>query len=223
MGGPPGRATEEMSHAGDARTGAAACAEPRRLSKEVRRDRLIDAVVDLIEAGQPDEVTMESVAEASGVSRALVYRHFANRNELLAATYRREAAALHDALASAVAAAPSLVEMYRVLVRGSLDAASARRDGVFAALRSAGTFNRELRAEQRARDTQTVRGFAARAAKELGLDPPVATAASVLLLGAIDPLVAQWRRRPTAANAALLEGIYLEMVRGAYGTDQGRP
>jgi AcrR family transcriptional regulator len=191
----------------------------RRVSREARRDLLIDAVVALIEAGRLDEVTMESVAEGAGVSRALVYQHFANRNDLLAAAYRREAGTLHDELAAEVAAATSVVGMYRALVRGSLRATTASRDGVFAALRSAGTNNRDLRSEQRNRDVTTVRAFAARAVRELGVEPAQATAATVLLLGAIDPLVAQWRRRPTEANAVLLEEVYVRMVSGGLGID----
>jgi AcrR family transcriptional regulator len=191
----------------------------RRVSREARRDLLIDAVVALIEAGRLDEVTMESVAERAGVSRPLVYRHFANRNDLLAAAYRREASTLHDELAAEVAAATSVVEMYRTLVRCSLRATTASRDGVFAALRAAGTNNRDLRTEQRNRDVTTVRAFAARAVRELGVEPAQATAATVLLLGAIDPLVAQWRRRPSEANAALLEEVYVRMVLGGLGID----
>jgi AcrR family transcriptional regulator len=191
----------------------------RRVSREARRDLLIDAVVALIEAGRLDEVTMESVAERAGVSRPLVYRHFANRNDLLAAAYRREASTLHGELAAEVAAATSVVEMYRTLVRGSLRATTASRDGVFAALRAAGTNNRGLRTEQRNRDVTTVRAFAARAVRELGVEPARATAATVLLLGAIDPLVAQWRRRPSEANAALLEEVYVRMVLGGLGID----
>jgi AcrR family transcriptional regulator len=191
----------------------------RRVSREARRDLLIDAVVALIEAGRLDEVTMESVAERAGVSRPLVYRHFANRNDLLAAAYRREASTLHDELAAEVATATSVVEMYRTLVRGSLRATTASRDGVFAALRAAGTNNRDLRTEQRNRDVTTVRAFAARAVRELGVEPAQATAATVLLLGAIDPLVAQWRRRPSEANAALLEAVYVRMVLGGLGID----
>jgi hypothetical protein len=55
--------------------------------------------------------------------------------------------------------------------------------------------------------------------RELGVEPAQATAATVLLLGAIDPLVAQWRRRPTEANAVLLEEIYVRMVSGGLGID----
>lgn len=191
------------------------------MSRSVRHDALIDAVVALVAAGDVEDVTMETVAERAGVSRPLVYKHFANRGELLAAAYRREATALHDELAAEIAAAPTLIDMYRTLVRGALRTAVDRRDGVFAALRSAGARNRELRHEQRLRDVETVRAFSAQAVREYRFGRKEATAATVLLLSAVDPLVAQWRLRPTPENAALLEEIFLRMVEGGYAFKNG--
>jgi AcrR family transcriptional regulator len=186
------------------------------MSRSVRHDALIDAVVELVTTGDVEDVSMETVAERAGVSRPLVYKHFANRGELLAAAYRREATALHGELAAEVAAAGTLIDMYRTLVRGALCAAVDRRDGVFAALRSAGAQNRDLRQEQRLRDVETVRAFSAQAVREYQLDRREATAATVLLLGAIEPLVTQWRLRPTPGNAALLEETFIRMVNGGY-------
>jgi AcrR family transcriptional regulator len=186
------------------------------MSRSVRHDALIDAVVELVTTGDVEDVSMETVAERAGVSRPLVYKHFANRGELLAAAYRREATALHDELAAEIAAATTLIDMYRALVRGAFRAAVDRRDGVFAALRSAGARNRELRQEQRLRDVETVRAFSAQAVREYRLGRREATAATVLLLGAIEPLITQWRLRPTPGNAALLEEIFIRMVNGGY-------
>jgi len=186
------------------------------MSRSVRHDALLDAVVELVTAGDVEDVSMETVAERAGVSRPLVYKHFANRGELLAAAYRREATALHEELAAEIAAATTLLDMYRTLVRGALRAAIDHRDGVFAALRSAGARNRELRHEQRGRDVETVRAFAARAGREYRLGRREATAATVLLLGAVEPLVTQWRLRPTPENAAVLEEIFIRMVEGGY-------
>ena len=190
-------------------------AEPSRLSREVRRDALLDAALALIGADGVEAVSMEAVAEGAGVSRPLVYKHFANRGELLAAVYRRESVTLYYELSAEVAAAGSLEDMYRILIRGCLRAAK-ERGPVFIALRQAGAWTRDLRREQRGRDRDTVRAFADRATGERQLDRAAATSATVVVLGAIDPLLAQWRRRPTAAHARLLEEIYLNIVRAAY-------
>jgi AcrR family transcriptional regulator len=188
--------------------------ESGRLTRADRRDALLDAAVELVVTGDADAVSMEAVAERAGVSRPLVYKHFANRGELLAAVYRREATLLHRELAAEVGAAATVEEMFRTLIRGALQAA-AERGHVFSALRSAGGRSHELRREQRGRDVETVRAFAGRAMRELGLDRRYATATTATLLAAIDPVLTQWRLRPTADQAQLLEEIYVGMVRGA--------
>ena len=198
--------------------------ESARLTRAERRDALLDAAVALATSGDVAAVSMETVAERAGVSRPLVYKQFANRNELLAAVYQREAVHLHRDLATEVGSANSLEGMFRTLIRGSLRAAG-ERGHVFASLRSAGAWNRELRHEQRARDANTVRAFSARAATELGIDRRDATAATATLLAAIDPVLAQWRVRPTEEHAALLEEIYMGMVGGVFDalrTGRGR-
>src|SRR6185437_4284278 len=90
--------------------------EPTRLARSNRRDALLDAAADLVAAGDVESVSMEAVAEQAGVSRPLVYKHFANRSELLAALYQRESALLHSELAAEVQAAVTLEEMFRALI-----------------------------------------------------------------------------------------------------------
>src|SRR4051794_2132750 len=98
---------------------------------------LLDAAAEMVAAGEIDQVSMETVAERAGVSRALVYKHFANRHDLLTALYERESAHLHARLATDVEQAGSLEEMIRALVDGAL-AAQARRGATFAALAASG-------------------------------------------------------------------------------------
>src|ERR1700685_2036779 len=113
----------------------------RRLHSSARRDALLGAAVALVRTKSGQEVSMEAVAEHAGVSRPLVYKHFANRDELLAAAYQREASTLHQDLASEVASAASVEEMYRVLLLGSMRA-TVERGQTLAALRAAGRWNR---------------------------------------------------------------------------------
>jgi AcrR family transcriptional regulator len=189
-----------------------------RLEGSARRDALLDAAVALVASSGVHDVSMETVAEYAGVSRPLVYKHFANRDGLLAAAYRREAAALHAELASEVAAAGNVEGMYRALLRGSIRA-TAERGQIFTALRAAGGWNRDIRREQRSRDLGTVRGFAAVAARQFGLDRKRAASVTAVLLGALDAVLAQWRVDPSEPNARLLEETYLAMVIGAYSVE----
>jgi AcrR family transcriptional regulator len=191
-----------------------------RLQSSARRDALLDAAVALVRAKGVQVVSMEAVAERAGVSRPLVYKHFANRDELLAAAYRREASKLHQDLASEVAAAGSIEEMYRALLQGSMRA-TLEKGQIFTALRDAGGWNRDIRREQRSRDRQTVRAFAAAAARRYGLERSRSTAVTAVLLGALDAVLAQWRLDPSQENRKILEETYLAMVAGAYSVDSG--
>ena len=182
-----------------------------RLGRDERRELLLDTAVAIAEAGSLDDVTMEAVAERAGVSRPLLYKHFANRDELLGAVYRREAAELHERLAASVSSAGSLEAMFDALVSGALDAAG-DRGALFAALRSAGGWTRDVRREQRARDTDTSRAFASVARRE-GLDPAKAGPATAMLLTLVDSVVAQWRAKPSKERADLLRETYMTIVR----------
>ncbi|HVT78884.1 MAG TPA: helix-turn-helix domain-containing protein [Acidimicrobiales bacterium] len=178
-----------------------------------RRDTLLDSAATLIEAGGADAVTMEAVAEHAGVSRPLVYKHFANRSELLQALYARESEALHVHLASAVAGATTLEEMLRALVRGSLEAQAAR-GATFATLRAAGSRTVERKQEQRRRDAATLRFFLREAMARFGLEEKQARAGVAIVLGAIDAVLSAWRARPTKEQAQLLEDTYVTMAMG---------
>jgi AcrR family transcriptional regulator len=192
---------------------AAPTLDGARLTSADRRDLLLDAAAGLVAEGDVEAVSMDTVAERAGVSRPLVYKHFSNRNEVLAALYRRESALLHAELAAAVSATTTVEEMFRALIRGALDA-QATRGATFAALRAAGVRTRDRRDEQRSRDRTTLRYFAAKAVRQFGLDEGQARPAVAILLGAIDAVLAQWRTRPTREYAAVLEDTYVSLVVG---------
>lgn len=193
-----------------------------RLQSSARRDALLNAAVALVKSKGVRQVSMEAVAEHAGVSRPLVYKHFANRDELLAAAYRREASKLHSDLASEVAASTSVEQMYLALLRGSIRATE-ERGQIFAALGAAGGWNRDIRREQRSRNRDTVRAFAAVAARQYGLELQRSKSVTSVLLGSLDAVLAQWRLDPTDASRKILEETYQAMVVGAYSVESAKP
>jgi AcrR family transcriptional regulator len=184
------------------------------MARADRRGVLLDAAAALVKADGIDALSMEAVADKAGVSRPLLYKHFANRGEVLTELYRRETTEVHEELSRAVIAAATVLDAYRALVQGSL-AAAAVHGSAFAALRSAGVSNSVLRKEQRSRDGVTARYFARRAVRELSIDEERALPATALLLSMIDDVLAQWRRRPTAERAAALEETFMTIVSAA--------
>lgn len=57
-----------------------------------RRDSLIDAAANLLDQGGPAAVTLRAVGKAVGVSHNAPYKHFANKEDLLAAVAARDLA-----------------------------------------------------------------------------------------------------------------------------------
>jgi AcrR family transcriptional regulator len=187
--------------------------EPVRLARADRREDLLDAALDLVASGDVDGVSVESVADRAGVSRALVYKHFANRTEILTALYEREGTRLHNELSADVISARTLEDKYRALCHGSLAAARARGQ-IFEGLRSAAGRNRDLRRVQRDRDRVTAAAYVRETVRELGVAQAVAEPVTLLLLGAIAPMLNAWHANPSEEYAAELEEAYMCIVSG---------
>lgn len=64
--------------------------------EDAARERLLDAAEECFAQFGPSRTSIEDVARAAKVSRSTVYRYFEGRNELLAAAYMRENAAVFD-------------------------------------------------------------------------------------------------------------------------------
>lgn len=64
----------------------------RRLSVEARRGQLLEAALSLFARQPPEEVSLDDVAEAAGVSRPLVYRYFPGGKQQLYEAALRSAA-----------------------------------------------------------------------------------------------------------------------------------
>lgn len=154
---------------------------------------------------------MESVADRAGVSRPLVYKHFANRVEILTALYLREGERLHEELSVDVQAASTIEEKYRALFRGSLRAARDRGQ-VFSMLRSTADLNGHLRKLQRDRDRRTVAYYAQHTVDELGTPLAETEAVTAMLLGAIAPALSLWHQQPSDDHARQLEDAYMCVV-----------
>jgi AcrR family transcriptional regulator len=68
----------------------------RRADAERNREKLLEAASALVAEGR-GELSLAAVAERAGVGIGTLYRHFHNRDALIAALYRNEVERLHDA------------------------------------------------------------------------------------------------------------------------------
>jgi AcrR family transcriptional regulator len=178
-----------------------------------RRDSLLDTAAEMVASGNVEAVSMDTVAKAAGVSRALVYKHFANRNDLLSSLYARESGMLHAQLTAAVQAEHDLEGMLGALVRGAL-AAQASRGATLAALSAGGGRPSTHRTVQRRRDGQTLGFFTRQAVAEYDVGELDARTGLAVVLGSLPTVLARWRLRPTDDTARLLEATYVAMAIG---------
>jgi AcrR family transcriptional regulator len=80
------------------------------------RDRLIDAATELLDRGGPAAVTLREVGRIAGVSHNAPYKHFADKQDLLAAIAARELMSNADPTASRRARRSTPVERVRHLM-----------------------------------------------------------------------------------------------------------
>src|SRR5690606_29738196 len=74
----------------------------QRLDPETRPAQLVAAAVAAFHGREPDEVSVEEVAEAAGVSRSLLYAYFGDRGGLVAEVYLHSLRDLDAELAKAL-------------------------------------------------------------------------------------------------------------------------
>jgi AcrR family transcriptional regulator len=106
---------------------------PLRADAVRNRDRLLEVAVRAFTEDGPD-VPLEQIAAEAGVGVGTLYRHFPNRNALVAAVYRHEVERLCESPAELLAANPADVAMqewmgrfveYAATKRGMSEALSA--------------------------------------------------------------------------------------------------
>ena len=78
----------------------------QRLSREERRERILDGALEVFATRGYGEASMGEVARAAGITQAVIYDHFASKAELHTTLMESQAEALLTTVAEAVAAAP---------------------------------------------------------------------------------------------------------------------
>lgn len=92
-----------------------------RLSKDGRRQQLLNVAVEIIVDRGIAALTMEGLAERSGVSKALPYQHFENAKAVLLALHDREIAMIGARVVDAVAGVDDPEDRVRRAVHAYLD------------------------------------------------------------------------------------------------------
>lgn len=161
----------------------------------MRRAQIIDAAEQVFHGRDPGEVTFEEVAEAAGVSRALVYNYFGDRGGLLAAVYLRSFQRLDDELTRALGADLPPTDRLRAIIRCYLDFATTD-EAAWTLIGSAeASLNPVVRTLRRRRDDQLAEAWGG---------GPTARVAARAVVGMLEAATLDWleRRDCTAEEVA---------------------
>jgi AcrR family transcriptional regulator len=180
-----------------------------RLSHEARRAQLVDFGVELLRTRPLDQLSLEDVAEAAGISRALPFHYFPTRADFLVAVVKISAQALLDATDADPALPP--LERLRLGLEGYIDYIEDNPAAYVAVVRGAAGANEDLVAVvDRTREAIVDRiliGIGAAGNQGLGR-------LSVRgWLGMVEESTVSWLRSPTVERADLVWLLNEALVR----------
>lgn len=158
------------------RPSAAAPVRRQRLAPEARAAQILDVAARLLLEEGFTEVSMERLGREAGISKALVYNYFPNRNDLLRALLEREIGALRASQATAVKAAESFEDLIRRTTRLYIETMHTR-GALLRKLWAEPAVARQMAEDQVHRRDEAMRYLARRVAREYDLPQPVALSA----------------------------------------------
>jgi AcrR family transcriptional regulator len=192
---------------------------PTRLSKQARREQLLDAALGIVRARGADGLTLVTLAEAAGVSRPIAYDHFGTRAGLLLALYRRlderHRAAVAEALRTAGPTAGAIAH-----VMSTAYFACATDMPEFAAVSAALKGDPEMEAIQHEMLDDYTNVMAAALAPHASLPAEALRLRCVGVLGAAEAIAAELNREGTTADDAV--SALTDLIVGSITTDADR-
>jgi len=184
-----------------------------RVSSRDRREQYLDAAARIASEQGVAMVTMEAVAAAVGVNKALLYRQFDNRGEILLELFDRETADLDGRVAEAIAGVTGFEAKVRAWAKAWFDHL-AERAALFSRLMEARTIAPEVAVRHRERLRRLERTYGEWYAKELGIPVEEAHDAARVLLAGLGGAIDRWRTAPSRATRNRLEHTYVELMLG---------
>lgn len=156
----------------------------RRLNRVEREASLLEAAAKIVADEGVEGLTMEGLAARAGINKALPYRFFANRDEVLVALWERETSAFDAEIEAALAGTESLEAKLQAILGVWLDLLEAG-GGALGRLDAPGVGPPELERARQARAEAIVEFLAELLRAEYRLsERDAVTAAAVLGSGA---------------------------------------
>ncbi len=193
----------------------AASSPPRtrtRLDPEARQTQILDHTAKLIATEGFSGVSMERVARAAGVSKALVYNYFSNQENLLKSLLRRDLERIQRDQMHAATSARTFPELVRNTTHIALLEVERRGAFVRRLLVEASVVNAADMVRMREHDVN-VQYLARRVAKEFDVAMPDALKLTEIGLGLT--IAAGDYLQKTGASRADVENMTVAMIIGA--------
>ncbi len=186
-----------------------------RLSKDDRRQQLLDCAAQVVIEHGTGSLTMEGLAVAAGVSKALPYSHFENADTVLVALYEREVLDLGRAVIRAVRTEPRGDDQIRAAVGAYLDFVRAR-GAVLGALTT--SISRVADSLDPAAGPSFVGTLLTR---NYDLDARTAERLGELIIGCLTATTAMWSRR--AGSRRSIEATVVDFILAGIHDAVGQP
>jgi AcrR family transcriptional regulator len=135
-----------------------------RLSPDARREQLVGLGLELLGRTPPDQVSIEAIARAAGISKGLLYHYFPTKSDFVVAVLRRSRDELERRMAPDLTVEMSVGERLDASIDAFLGYVQEHAVGFLAIARARGGEDEKLRevvAENRARRVAAMVDFAA--------------------------------------------------------------
>ncbi len=184
----------------------------KRLSGAARRETLLDAAAELIVTQGFDALTMERVAERVHVNKAMVYRYYANRDDLLVAVFDRANTRLDAVLQDSLRDAVTFEQKVHTIVSTYLDALD-RNDLTITHMQGRNVGGPVVKSYQDRRLVAVLQFITELVTTHFNVEPARALTAAVVFSAGLSGLVEFGA--VTGAHRRQLENDYVAMVAGA--------
>jgi TetR/AcrR family transcriptional regulator, fatty acid biosynthesis regulator len=184
---------------------------PARLSRNERREHLLDVAAGLILDKGIEAVTMEGVAAAAGVSKGLGYAYFDNSSTLLRALLEREVGKLNERIVAAYRTADDFESRLRATIHAWFD--HVEENGVLMGRLLEATRNDGPHVEARnAYNRFNEKWWADLAERELGVPNARGQIATAIILSGLQGVVRRWTECRDSREE--LEEVFMRLAMG---------
>lgn len=202
---------------------ASAAAEVRpkrkRLTGPQRRETFVDAAAAIVAAKGVESVTMEGAAAHLGVNKALGYRYFKNRDDLLLALFDRESERFDERVVDALRGADSLEAKLRAVVTVYL--AAIDEGCVLMTQFEMSQYPRGVVGDRRsAREVATTTFLADLIREEIDIDKRTAFTAAAVLAAGVQGIVAI-RRATDRSGSGPVDTFVTMCLASLHGLERG--